>query len=65
DLCPRFVQALVPDAGGEELDRVHLVDEAEDLGGGTALVEGTDDVRVGDDVGLEFAGLDIEDEDED
>lgn len=41
------------------------MNETEDLGGRTVLMEGTDDVRVRDDVGLELAGLDVEDEDED
>jgi hypothetical protein len=47
------------------LYQVHLVDKTEDLGGRTTLVKGTNDIRVGDDVGLELARLNIEDEDED
>ena len=92
NLCPRLVQALVPDACREKLDcvaeafacvadvggalvvhcftktgldKVHLVDETKDLCAGAALVESTDDIRVGYDIGLELAGFDIEDEDED
>jgi len=45
------------------LHEVHFVDEAEDFGGGGAFVEGPYDVGVGDYVGGEFAGFDVEDED--
>lgn len=89
DLRPGFVQALVPDARGKELDcvaealasisnivralvihsfaktclhQVHLVDKTEDLCSRTALVESTYNVRVGDNVGLKFARLNVEDE---
>ena len=37
------------------LHKIHLVYEAEDLGAGTALMEGTYDVGVRDDIGCEFA----------
>jgi hypothetical protein len=47
------------------LHEIHLVYKAEDFGAGAAFVEGADDVGVGDDVGGELPGLDIEDEDED
>jgi hypothetical protein len=45
------------------LYQIHLVDKTEHFGGRAVLVKSTDDVRIGDNVGLEFAGLDIEDED--
>lgn len=41
------------------------MDQHEDFGGGRALFQRADDVAVGDDVGLEFARFDVEDEDED
>lgn len=41
------------------------MDEDEDFGRGGAFGEGADDVAVREDVGLEFAGFDVEDEDED
>lgn len=41
------------------------MNEAEDFGARTAFVECADDVRVGDYVCGELAGLDVEDEDED
>lgn len=41
------------------------MDKDEDFGGGRAFGEGADDVGVGDDVGLEFAGFNVEDEDQD
>ena len=39
--------------------------ETEDFGAGTAFVQSTDDVGVGDNIGSELARFDIEDEDED
>lgn len=92
DFGPCLVQALIPDAGCEELysvfesfaclsnvvgaliehglaqaslDKVHLVNETEDLGPRTALVQGTNNVGVGNDIRGEFSRLDVEDEDED
>ena len=46
------------------MHQIHLVDETEHFGSRAVLVESTDDVRVGDNVGLELAGLDVEDEDQ-
>lgn len=46
------------------LYQIHLVNETEDLGSGTAFVEGADYVRVRDNVGLELARLNVEDEDQ-
>ena len=92
DLCPGLVQALVPDACCEKLNRIlesfaslpdvlgalvehslaeaglykiHLVYKTEDFGIGAALVEGANDIGVGDDVGCELARFDVEDEYED
>ena len=91
DLGPSLVEALIPDAGGEEVDRVpkglgrgtdvlgalleqlgaqlaldqiHLVDQAEDLGAGTAVAQRPHHGRVVDHVGLELARFDVEDEDQ-
>jgi hypothetical protein len=47
------------------LYEIHLVYKTEDLGSGTAFVQGADNVGVGDDVGRELARFDIEDKDED
>ena len=43
------------------LQEVHLVDEAEDIGGGTELFQGFDDGAISVEVLLDFTGLDVKD----